>query len=211
MTNRHNHLHPSAGVPTMRLYGRRVMLRPLVVPDFASWSEARRRNEAWLTPWEPRRQRGVPDPAYDREAFAARCSARDRERQFGQAYSFGVFVDQQVVGEVNLNNVARGALQTATIGYWVDQARAGRGYIPEAVVVALRFAFDEAALHRIEICIVPRNTPSIRVVEKLGIRSEGVAERLVEINGVWEDHARFGITVEEWEERRSELAADWLG
>ncbi len=111
---------------------------------------------------------------------------------------------------MNLNNVVRGAMQTATIGYWIDQNRAGQGYIAEAVVVSLKFAFDELHLHRVEICIIPRNTNSLRVVEKIGLRNEGLAERFLEINGIWEDHFRFAITTEEWACRRAELSAAWL-
>jgi ribosomal-protein-alanine N-acetyltransferase len=48
------------------------------------------------------------------------------------------------------------------------------------------------------------------VVEKLGIREEGVALRFLEIDGVWEDHVRYGITAEEWAEREAELVAEWL-
>jgi [ribosomal protein S5]-alanine N-acetyltransferase len=203
--------HPSMpGAATLRLYGRRVMLRPLVPPDFSQWSEVRRRNHDWLTRWEPQRLRGAPDPAFDKEAFSARCSTRDRERQFGQSYSFGVFVDQLVAGEVNINNVMRGAMQSATIGYWIDEAKAGHGFTPEGVAVAMRFAFDELSLHRIEINIVPRNTASRRVAEKLELREEGVSERFVEIAGVWEDHVRYAITAEEWHTRRTELTAAWL-
>ena len=203
--------HPSQPVASsLRLYGRRLMLRPLVASDFTEWSEVRRRNEDWLLKWEPQRSATMPDPARDRDAFTARCSARDRERQHGQSYAFGVFVDQAFVGEINVNNVQRGALQSATIGYWVDEARAGRGYTPEAVVTILRFAFEELRLHRIEICIIPRNTASRRVVEKLLLRDEGVALRYLEIAGTWEDHIRYAITVEEWGTRRPELQGAWL-
>ena len=73
------------------------------------------------------------------------------------AYGFGVFVDNAFAGEVNLNNVVRGALQCGTIGYWIDQASAGQRYIAEGVVVLAAFAFEELHLHRLEICIVPRN------------------------------------------------------
>ncbi len=124
----------------------------------------------------------------------------------GVAYGFGLFVDNAFAGEVNLNNVVRGALQSGTIGYWIDRARAGQRYVAEAVVVLARFAFEELQLHRLEICIVPRNANSRRVMEELAIREEGVAQRYLEINGMWEDHVRYGITVEEWAVRRDELA-----
>jgi ribosomal-protein-alanine N-acetyltransferase len=186
------------------------VLRPLAPADFSAWREVRLRNEAWLLPWEPLRPAGMADPTRDRSAFDARCAARERERAADHAYPFGVFVDQQFAGEVNLNNVTRGALQGATIGYWIDQARAGHGYIAEAVVVTLRFAFEQIQLHRVEICIVPRNTNSRRVVEKLDLRCEGVAERFLEINGTWEDHLRFAITAEEWHARGAQLTSTWI-
>lgn len=204
-------MHPAR--PTnagLRLYGRRVVLRPLVAQDFNSWSEVRRRNHDWLIKWEPARLAHHPDPEMNRDVFAARCGARDRERHAGSQYAFGIFVDGAFAGEINLNNVVRGAFQSATIGYWIDQARAGRSYMSEAVVVLSQYAFESLNLHRLEVCIIPRNYNSRRVVEKLELRNEGTAERFLEINGVWEDHVRYGITVEEWMNRREQLLHDWL-
>lgn len=187
------------------------MLRPLAPQDFEVWREVRLRNEDWLVPWEPLRQPSMPDPTRERSAFEARCAARERERNADHAYPFGVFVDRQFAGEVNLNNVTRGALQSATVGYWIDRARAGHGYIAESVAVLIQFAFERLHLHRLEICIVPRNTNSIRVVEKLGLRNEGIAERFLEIAGTWEDHVRYAITIEEWRARSDELVDAWIG
>jgi [ribosomal protein S5]-alanine N-acetyltransferase len=193
----------------IRLYGRRIMLRPLVPNDFAAWSEVRIRNADWLLKWEPRAAGGQGDPTRDRSAFDLRCANRERDRQMGVAYSFGLFVDGSFAGEINLNNLVRGAFQNATIGYWIDQARAGNAYMSEAVVVLAKFAFENLHLHRCEINIIPRNTNSRRVMEKLAIREEGVAIRYLEINGIWEDHVNFGLTVEEWRERTAEFA-NWL-
>lgn len=192
------------------LFGRRVLLRSLAATDFASWREVRRRNAAWLTRWEPSRPPGAPDVIEDRDAFTVRCNARERERQLGTGYGFGVFVDGSFCGEVNLSSVQRGPFQRATIGYWIDEACAGQGYTPEAVVAVLRHAFDELGLRRIEIDIVPRNAASLRVVEKIGLREEGLSREFLEINGVREDHVRFAITSTEWEQRRDELVGAWL-
>ena len=194
----------------IRLFGRRVMLRPLVGSDFMQWSEVRQRNREWLLKWEPMRIPGTPDPAVDREAFAVRCSARERERQLGAGYGFGIFVEGRFAGEMNLSSVQRGPFQNAYVGYWIDSACAGQGYTPEALVVAAQFAFETIRLHRLQISIIPRNSASRRVVEKLGIRCEGIAVRYLEINGTWEDHMRFAVTSEEWWERRDELLAAWL-
>jgi ribosomal-protein-alanine N-acetyltransferase len=208
--SRQRAVHPAAIPTTSKLYGRRVMLRGLAITDFDSFSEVRRRNGRWLTDWEPLRHASAADPATDREAFERRCEVRDRERAAGNAYTYGIFVDSVFVGEINLNGVSRGSMQSATIGYWIDRAKAGHGYVPEAVVVLARNAFEQLRLHRLEICIIPRNANSLRVVDKLGWRHEGRAERFLEINGVWEDHDRFGFTSEEWAERADELSRDWL-
>lgn len=195
---------------TRSLLGRRILLRPLKPEDFWRWQEVRRRNADWLIKWEPSRPVGSPDPVEDRSAFALRCHAREREWQMGSGYGFGIFVGGVFSGEVNLNAVQRGPFQSAYLGYWIDEQQAGNGYVPEAVVVLLKFAFEELSLHRIQISIVPRNSASLRVVEKLALRNEGVAQRYLEINGVWEDHVRFAITAEEWAHRGRELATAWL-
>ncbi len=191
------------------LVGRRLVMRPLVADDFAQWREVRTVNEEWLTQWEPARISGQPDVVKNRQAFASRCAARQRERQLGTGYGFGVFVEGRLAGEMNVSAIQRGPFQNAYVGYWIDQRLAGQEYTPEALVVAMRFAFEQLRLHRLQIAIIPRNKPSRRVVEKLGLRLEGMAERYLEINGSWEDHLRYAITSEDWEERKEELSA-WL-
>lgn len=193
----------------LELLGRRILLRTLSEADYEAWYEVRRRCRDWLVPWEPR-PKGMPLPAEDRASFAARCSIRERERQLGTGYGFGIFVGRRFGGEITLSSIQRGPFQTGHVGYWIDEDLAGRGYTPEAVVVVLAFAFDTISLHRVEISIIPRNHSSLRVVEKLGLRSEGIARRYLEINGEWEDHAKFAMTSEEWGHRRDELLGAWI-
>jgi [ribosomal protein S5]-alanine N-acetyltransferase len=202
------------------LKGPRLTLRSLVPTDFPAWREVRRRNDAWLTPWEPARNPNLPDVVESAEAFAMRCSARERERQLGTGFGFGIFVREEaggrrrsrevLAGEINLSSVQRGPFQSAYVGYWIDQAQAGHGYMPESLVLVARFAFEHVRLHRIQVSIIPRNHRSRRVVEKLKLREEGIAQRYLEINGVWEDHIRYALTVEEWQDRRDELVGEWL-
>ena len=200
------------------LSGRRVTLRSLVATDFSAWQEVRRRNDDWLTPWEPARNPNLPDVVESAEAFAMRCSARERERQLGTGFGFGIFVPEAAAsrradrfcGEINLSSVQRGPFQSAYVGYWIDEGQAGHGYMPEAVVLVARFAFEQVHLHRIQISIIPRNHRSRRVVEKLKLRDEGIAQRYLEINGAWEDHLRYALTVEEWHDRGEELTREWL-
>jgi len=193
----------------LELAGRRITLRTLRESDYEPWHEVRVRCRAWLVPWEPR-PAGAPAAAEDRASFAARCALRERERQIGSGYGFGIFLGYRFVGELTLSSIQRGPFQSASIGYWVDEAYAGRGLVPEAVVVTLRFAFEMLSLHRVEISIIPRNSASRRVAEKLDLRLEGVSERFLEIDGEWEDHVRYAMTAEEWQLRRDPLVAAWL-
>jgi len=193
------------------LIGARVMLRPLRTDDWDAWREVRIRCRDWLERWEPRAEPGSADPALEREAFRARCGAWDRQRHFDAAYGFGLFLlDGRFAGEVSLGSVQRGPFQMGYIGYWIDEALAGNGYVPEGVVLMIRHAFDTLKLHRLEAAIVPRNTASRRVAEKLGLRDEGVAVRFLQIQGVYEDHVRYAITAEEWRERGHELVGKYL-
>ena len=194
---------------SLYLHGRRVLLRPLREGDYGSWVEVRRRCREWLVKWEPRSAFATHLPE-DERSFVSRCVVRDRERQMGVGFGFGIFLDQRFVGEITLSSIARGPLQSGFIGYWIDEAVAGQGLMPEAVVVLLQFAFEVQRLHRVEINIIPRNAASRRVVEKLGLRFEGVAERYLEIDGAWEDHAHYAITAEEWSDRAPQLVSDWL-
>jgi ribosomal-protein-alanine N-acetyltransferase len=168
------------------------------------------RSRDWLVKWEPQPLAGYPDVAVDRRAFGNRCAARDREWQMGSAYGFGLFVGSAFAGEVNISSVQRGPFQNAYVGYWIDEARAGHGYMPEGLVLLFQFAFEDLGLHRLQISIIPRNTASRRVAEKLELRDEGTAVRYLEINGVWEDHVRYAVTYEDWLARRDEYLTKWL-
>jgi [ribosomal protein S5]-alanine N-acetyltransferase len=199
----------SSQTPPLELVGRRIVLRTLRESDYESWHEIRVRCRDWLVPWEPR-PAGAPPAAEDRASFAARCALRERERQIGSGYGFGIFVGDRFVGELTLSSIQRGPFQSASVGYWIDQVWAGQNIVPEAVVVTLRFAFDVLGLHRVEVSIIPRNTASRRVAEKLDLRLEGISERFLEIDGHWEDHVRYAMTTEEWQLRRDELVTAWL-
>jgi len=203
---------PRAQAPAVRsleLPGWRIWVSTLVEADYPAWFEVRSRCRDWLVPWEPRPM-GAPLAPEDAASFATRCVMRERERQLGTGFGFGIFLEGRFSGEVTLSSIQRGPFQNGSIGYWVDRDLAGTGLVPEAVVVVLQFAFESLHLHRIEVAIIPRNASSRRVAEKLGLRAEGVALGFLEINGEWEDHVRYAITAEEWAVRRGELLTTFL-
>ena len=120
-----------------------------------------------------------------------------REAREGRQLPFVVEYDHHFVGQLTVSNVVRGSAQYASIGYWIDEAYAGRGITTRAVAMAIDHCFGPVGLHRIEVAIRPENTSSLRVVEKLGIKEIGYAPRYLHIDGDWRDHRLFAITRED--------------
>src|SRR5690606_25302271 len=100
-------------------------------------------------------------------------------------------------GQLNVSGISYGSLASASIGYWVSERFAGKGLTPTAVALATDYCFFELGLHRMEICIRPENQASLRVVEKLGFRYEGLRRSYTHIAGAWRDHFCFALVVEE--------------
>jgi ribosomal-protein-alanine N-acetyltransferase len=125
----------------------------------------------------------------------------------GHMLPFAVTYDDAFAGQLTVGGVTWGSLCSAHLGYWLDSRLAGRGVMPTAVALATDHAFA-IGLHRIEVNIRPENVASLRVVEKLGFRDEGIRRRLLHIAGEWRDHRSFALTAEEVPEG---LVARWRG
>ena len=83
-------------------------------------------------------------------------------------------------------------------GHWVASAYAGRGVAPTAVALACDYVFQVMGLHRVEICVRPENTKSLRVVEKLGLAEEGMRPAYLHIDGQWRDHRVFRLLTDDY-------------
>lgn len=155
-----------------------------------------RDNRDWLGPWEatyPGTSRPSPGSISLRPAIKQmRAQHRD-----GRGVPFVVTYDGEVVGQLSASDISRGALWSASIGYWIAASHAGKGITPTAVALAIDYLFVTVGLHRVEICIRPENAASLRIVEKLGLRYEGRRLRYIHIDGAWRDHDCFAITREE--------------
>ncbi|HEU4480279.1 MAG TPA: GNAT family N-acetyltransferase [Actinomycetota bacterium] len=178
-----------------RLEGRRCSIRPLVKRDAIALLDVRVQNRAFLEPFEPRRQESF----YTLDTQRRQIDLAQQQWDEDLGFAFGVFGPRDgLIGRVALSNVVRGAWQNATLGYFVVESECGRGIATEAVGLAVRFAFADAALHRVQAGVMPRNRASARVLEKNGFRHEGMSPRYLNINGVWEDHEMYALTAEEW-------------
>jgi len=122
--------------------------------------------------------------------------AMTAEARAGRIMPFVLTLHGDLVGQLTVGGITWGSLRSAHIGYWVDRAVAGRGITPTGVALASDHLFA-IGLHRVEINIRPENTASLRVVDKLGFRSEGLRPRFLHIDGDWRDHLSFALTREE--------------
>lgn len=183
--------------------GRGVRLRPPRMSDFPAWAALRARSRDFLQPWEPT----WPADDLTRPAFRRRLGVYNRDLELGHGFPFFVFreEDEALVGGLTLSNVRRGIAQTATMGYWIGEPYARRGFTLDAVRAASRFAFTRLGLHRIEAACLPSNEPSRNLLLKAGFTLEGKARAYLKINGAWRDHLLFGLIEDEvdWEEEFS--------
>lgn len=147
----------------------------------------------WLKPWDATSPHQT-DTAISYGRLLRRLNAGARR---GDLLPFAVRYDGRFVGQLTVADIRWGSACSAMIGYWVDQAVAGRGVMPTAVALVTDHCFGVVGLHRVEINIRPENVASLRVPEKLGFRSEGLRLRLLHIDGQWCDHLSYALTAGE--------------
>jgi [ribosomal protein S5]-alanine N-acetyltransferase len=149
------------------------------------------RNRDHFRPYEPRRPPAYFTLAGQRDQIAA----AQRQARLGERYEFGIWENGLgLVGRISLGGISRGALQNAYLGYGVDRDHGGRGIATQAVRLAVRIAFEDLGLHRVQAAVVPENRASARVLEKAGFREEGLARRYLFLDGQWKDHRMFALT-----------------
>ena len=167
----------------------RMTLRLPVHGDYRAWSSLREASAEHLTPWEP----VWAHDHLSRKAFTNRVYWAGRAEANGTALPLLLIrrEDQRLLGAVTLDNIRRGPVQAGTIGYWIGAPFARRGYMKEAVLAVVHYAFTTLDLSRIESACLPENTPSRGVLEKCGFKYEGVAQSYLQINGRWRNHVLY--------------------
>lgn len=148
----------------------------------------------------------APTTAAAFKAYLARFSAARRDvRQAGFVATRAE--DNALLGVFNLSEIVRGAFESAYLGYYALAPHTGRGYMTEAMVLALDAAFGELALHRVEVNVQPGNKRSIALVVRVGFAREGYSRRYVRIGKRWRDHVRFAMLAEDWPKARRAVLA----
>jgi len=183
--------------------GESVLLRFPVEADRDAFVALRQASREHLERWEPIPPSG-PDP------FGPGCFDREINNHNTEREQRWLIIEQStnsIVGKITLGNIERGPFNNGRFGYWLGAGFEGKGYMLEALTLAVRHAFTPMAegglgLHRVNANIMPSNGRSRAVLERVGFVKEGYSEKYLQIRGVYEDHERWAMTVESIAEPR---------
>jgi len=148
------------------------------------------RNRSFLGAWEPVRNEKFYTKAYHEEQLDNDRSLIEN-KDLLRLWIFKKNDESRIIGTIGFSNIVRGAFLSCYLGYKLDQDEINQGYMTEAIQKGIDIVFNEYGLHRIEANVMPRNQRSLRVTEKLGFYNEGIAQKYLKINGIWEDHVHM--------------------
>ncbi|MAT88681.1 MAG: 30S ribosomal protein S5 alanine N-acetyltransferase [Aestuariivita sp.] len=173
----------------VRIETERLILRPPSQNDFASWAQLRYESRAFLKPWDPTWAKDH----LTRKAFSHRVYWSQKSINEGLAYPMILFHKSNniLLGAITLDNIRRGPSQVGSLGYWMGQKYTRQGFMGEAILGIVRYAFNNLDLSRIESACLPENLASRGVLEKSGFKYEGVAQAYIQINGRWRTHVLY--------------------
>jgi RimJ/RimL family protein N-acetyltransferase len=171
----------------------RLRLRLLTMDDV---------DDVWAYQRLPEVARHMLWAARDREesrASVERMTAENELAKDGDYLTLAVTVagDNTVIGHVELSLLSV-EHQQGEIGYIFHPDHQGKGYATEAAREMLRLGFDEMGMHRVIGRCSARNTPSARVMARLGMRQEAHFVECRKVNGEWREELVFAMLRREW-------------
>ena len=170
----------------------RLVLRPLTPDDAATVARLAGSREVADTTIS------IPHPYSEAQAreWIAVCTTKSSA---GKAIVFGVVTrdDAPLIGAVGLREIDAEHSQ-AEMGFWVGVQSWGKGYATEAARRVIRYAFKELKLNRVYAHHMVRNPASGRVLEKVGMKREGLLRQRVRKWGAFEDVVLLAILHDDW-------------
>lgn len=168
----------------------RLILRTLSLEDAEELYRFRTENAEFFKPWSPLYHKDYFTPEYHKNNLVQ----IESDILKGSLVQFGVYTKtapEKMIGSVVFSNIIMGPFKSCFLGYRIDKDEINKGYAAEAITAGCNYMFTQRKLHRIEANIIPRNTASIRAIEKAGFVHEGISKKYLNINGVWEDHLHY--------------------
>jgi ribosomal-protein-serine acetyltransferase len=139
--------------------------------------------ERWL-PWVP--FNNTP------EASLRYAEASTLDWDAGRAVRFAIRdkASRTLLGVVGLDSCVH-LHRSCELGYWLRHEATGRGLMTETAYAAMSFAFGSMSVHRVRCAAATDNVASLRVIQRLGFRFEGIARQAERVGNRWLDHALF--------------------
>ena len=174
-----------------RLQTERLLLREFRIGDLDAVVGYATREEFY---------RYLPIPVPTEASTIAFVKERIREAmlELHGSYTFAIELValKRVIGAVRLTTEDI-ENEAASIGYALDPDHWGNGYMSEAVRAVVGYGFDGLKLHRIWATADPENEASWRLMERLGMRREGLLREDKLIRGTWRDSYLYAILAQE--------------
>ncbi len=168
------------------LIGKKIILRKPKKENWREWAELRQKSKDFLQPWEPK----WPNNFLTRESFNIFINSIEMLLKKKTSYNFFIFHKKtnNLMGGISLTNFKSEGYKSTTIGYWMGQEYAGKGYMRDTLTIISDYCFIDLELNRIEAACLPKNLSSKNVLLNVGFKVEGYAEKYLNINGKLEDH-----------------------
>lgn len=150
------------------------------------------RNRNHFSPFEPQVSEAFYTEAYQQKQLVYEM----QEMLNGSTLRYFIYLKSDpdtIIGSVNLSQIVHGSFSRASLGYKIDFRHTGNGYATEAVLKMLQIASCDLKLHRIEARVMPDNSPSIRLLQKLHFQYEGMEYQSIRIRNDWQDLQRFSL------------------
>ena len=155
-------------------------------------------NTAHLAPFEPIRAEDFYTESYWCQEVEARLDAFNADQSL-KLFLFEKEHSKVIIGSINFANFVRGVFQSCTLGYSVALAFEGKGYMSEALKLAISYVFAQLNMHRIVAAYLTDNQRSGLLLKRLGFVVEGYARDYLMINGQWQDHILTSLINHNWQ------------
>lgn len=145
-------------------------------------------NRDRFRPYSPTRSEAY----YTHQHWKAAIKLARNEWRDSKAFRFVILhQNQEVIGKIDLDQIARGPFESANLGYLLDRRHEGQSVMRRALEDILERAFGDFTLHRVQAAIMPHNQRSRNLITRLGFREIGLAERYLRLDDEWRDHLLY--------------------
>lgn len=150
------------------------------------------RNKALFQPYDPKTPASYYTETYQYHSLSCEYALFLRQERV----RFYLTLKEQpnnIIGTISFSEMQRGYTLSAIAGYKLDGAFQHQGYAFEALQKGISILFHEEQFHRITAYIMPDNTASIRLIERLHFSFEGIAKQYARIQDRWQDHLQYAL------------------